>query len=321
MSADSLRVAFAGTPDFAATCLQALISSPHQVVQVLTQPDRPQGRGRKRKPGPVKAVALDAGIEVCQPDRLDADAIAGLADRNADLLIVVAYGLILPRPALDACRLGALNVHASLLPRWRGAAPIQRAIQAGDLVTGITIMQMDEGLDTGPMLAKAETPILDSDTGGSLHDRLMQIGASLLLDTLNRTAQDHALPEGELQNPELATYAHKLSKREAEIDWSQSATVLDRLIRAFHPWPVAYTTLRETRVRILRAKPVTDTSPNNPEPGSRLGEEPHRLLVACGRGVLEIEQLQFAGGKPLSASEALNGHAALLTADLRFSAP
>lgn len=320
MSTDSLRLVFAGTPDFSAICLQALISSPHQVVQVLTQPDRPQGRGRKLKPGPVKALAQSAGIEVRQPQRLDTQACASLAALRADLLVVVAYGLILPRAALDAARLGALNVHASLLPRWRGAAPIQRAIQAGDAATGITIMRMDEGLDTGPMLAKSETRILDSDTGGSLHDRLAKLGASLLVDTLNQAARDHVLPYGELQNPDSATYAHKLSKNEAEIDWSQSALTLERLIRAFHPWPVAFTSLSGTRIRILQAKPVSGVCPGSREPGMRLPEFPEHLLVACGAGVLEIEQLQFAGGKPLSAREALNGHTALLGADSRFGA-
>lgn len=320
MTAHPLRVAFAGTPDFAATCLQAVIASEHQVMQVLTQPDRPQGRGRKISPGPVKACALANGLPVLQPQRLDADTITDLCALKADLLIVVAYGLILPRGALEACRLGAINVHASLLPRWRGAAPIQRAIAAGDAATGITIMQMDEGLDTGPMLAKSQTEILDSDTGGTLHDRLAEMGAELLLDTLNQTARDDALPNAELQRPELATYAHKLSKDEAQIDWHQSAAAIDRLVRAFNPWPVAYTWLLDDRVRILEAAPVRGAPTCDLQPGAMLVCDTGRLQVACGEGVLEIRQLQFAGGKPISAAEALHGHAGRLQAATHFRA-
>lgn len=318
MPANSLRVVFAGTPDFAASSLSAVIASSHTVVQVLTQPDRPQGRGRKLMPGPVKACALAAGIPVRQPERLNADTINELCALEADLLIVVAYGLILPRPALDACRLGAINVHASLLPRWRGAAPIQRAIQAGDLCTGITIMQMDEGLDTGAMLAKSETRIDDSDTGGSLHDRLAEMGAQLLVDTLDQAALDGALPKGEIQDSGLACYAHKLSKAEAEIDWSQPAAEIARMVRAFYPWPVAYTRSGDRRIRILQAKPFADHALSEHKPGSLITNDPARLIVTCGDGALEIERLQFAGGKPISAAEALNGYADQFDAHTHF---
>lgn len=320
MSAESLRVAFAGTPDFAARCLQAVISSGHDVVQVLTQPDRPRGRGRKVEPGPVKACALAADIPVRQPQRLDEEAIASLRTLDVDLLIVVAYGLILPRAALDACRLGAINVHASLLPRWRGAAPIQRAIEAGDTTTGITIMEMEEGLDTGPMLAKSQTAILDADTGGSLHDRLADMGASLLVDTLNATLQNRALPRGEPQDAQYATYAHKLSKREGELDWSRSATELDRLIRAFSPWPGAFTWLQDSRLRILKATPAPGPADHQLEPATLMISATGKLEVACGEGALDIELLQFAGGKPMQASDALNGHAEQLHAGVRLGA-
>lgn len=318
MNGPSLRVVFAGTPEFAATSLEALIQSPHQVIQVLTQPDRPQGRGRKILPSPVKACALTARIPVRQPQQMDTETIAELTALKADLLIVVAYGIILPREALDACRLGAVNVHASLLPRWRGAAPIQRAIECGDEQTGITIMQMDEGLDTGPMLAKSTTPLLAEDTGGSVHDRLAEMGARLLVDTLNKIARSSALPTGEKQRSELATYARKLSKAEAELDWTHSATKLDRMIRAFSPWPVAFTHLGGSRIRILAANPGTGASTPSDEPGTIVSGGANGLTVACGQGLLEIAQLQLSGGKPISATEALNGHPGQFYPGARF---
>lgn len=318
MSSDSLRVAFAGTPAFAATSLAEIIASPHQVVRVYTQPDRPQGRGRKLIPSPVKACGVSADIPVSQPERLDAGAIAELQALNADLLVVVAYGLILPPAALQACRFGAINVHASLLPRWRGAAPIQRAIQAGDPHTGVTIMQMDEGLDTGPMLAMRETEILGSDTGGSLHDRLAQMGAGLLIETLNQIAERGALPVSQEQDSALACYAHKLEKVEAAIDWNQSAQAIERMVRAFNPWPIAFTQTAETRVRILSARVASASDNDHAPPGTVIPGRSDAILVSCGDGALEVSELQLAGGKPITARQAKNGHAELFAVHACF---
>lgn len=309
MSNDSLRLIFAGTPDFAASSLNALIASRHEIALVLTQPDRPQGRGRKLAPSPVKACADASNLPVQQPERLDPTTIEKIAALNADLMIVVAYGLILPRSALEACRMGAINVHASLLPRWRGAAPIQRAIQAGDEQTGITIMRMDEGLDTGNMLAKSATKLRADDTGGSLHDRLAGMGSELLLQTLDQISGASEMPTGEAQNAELATYAHKLSKAEAAIDWSQSAPQIERTIRAFDPWPVAFSELGGTRVRLLSASvSQTNTQANTRKPGTLEVSSHAELFVDCGEARLKIERLQFPGGKPVDARQALNGH-------------
>ena len=235
-----LKIIFAGTPDFAASALSALIESEHDVVAVYTQPDRPAGRGRKLRASPVKELALKHDIPVLQPEKLkDAETHDVLRSFNADVMIVAAYGLILPQAVLDIPRLGCLNIHASLLPRWRGAAPIQRAIAAGDKESGITIMQMDAGLDTGDILLLSHCPINDNDNGGDLHDRLAEMGASSILEALKDIESGNTKPIK--QDDALATYAHKLDKKEAIINWKDSAENIERLIRAFNPWPVAFT--------------------------------------------------------------------------------
>ncbi|MFB0962903.1 MAG: methionyl-tRNA formyltransferase, partial [Pseudomonas sp.] len=249
----SLRIVFAGTPEFAASHLQALLDSEHSVIAVYTQPDRPAGRGQKLTPSPVKQLASKHNIPVLQPLNLrSTEAQQELAAFNADLMVVVAYGLILPQTVLDSPRLGCINSHASLLPRWRGAAPIQRAIEAGDTESGITVMQMEAGLDTGPMLLKVKTPILATDTAGSLHDRLATLGPDAVLQAIQGLADGSINAEKQLEG--LATYAHKLNKQAALIDWQRPAAALDCQIRAMHPWPVAHTTLAGETLKIHSAQ-------------------------------------------------------------------
>ncbi|MCF8005300.1 MAG: methionyl-tRNA formyltransferase, partial [Chromatiaceae bacterium] len=258
---DRPRIIFAGTPTFAVPALSALIAADWPVVAVYTQPDRPAGRGRKIMPGPVKQTALDAGIPVFQPTSLKhSEALEQLETLAPDLMVVAAYGLILPPAVLDCPRLGCINIHASLLPRWRGAAPIQRAIAAGDEQTGISLMQMEQGLDTGPVYARQRTRIGPRETGGSLHDRLAAIGAKLLVDSLPAICEGAPTPEP--QDPERATYASKLEKRESTIDWQRSAIEIDRQIRAFDPWPVAQTRYNDETLRIWEACPLDDASGN-----------------------------------------------------------
>jgi methionyl-tRNA formyltransferase len=300
-----LRIVFAGTPDFAAESLKALLQSgEHEVVAVYTQPDRPAGRGRELKASPVKELAVARKIPVLQPLNFkDSSIVAELAALEPDLMVVAAYGLILPRSVLDIPRLGCLNVHASLLPRWRGAAPIQRAILAGDRETGITIMQMEEGLDTGPMRLRMSCPISASDTAGSLHDRLALLGGEALVAALE------LLEEGELpaekQDDSLATYATKLSKEEARLDWTRPAAELDRAVRAYNPVPVAFTTLGDQTLRVWEARATDATTFCTPGMIIAAGRE--GLAVACGGGsVLCIETLQLPGGKPLSILQLLN---------------
>lgn len=315
-----LRLIFAGTPDFAAHHLQVLIDSPHEVIACYTQPDRPAGRGKKLRPSPVKEKALSAGIPVYQPLSLKGDADqAELAALDADLMVVVAYGLLLPKAVLDTPRLGCINVHASLLPRWRGAAPIQRAIEAGDKETGITIMQMDVGLDTGDMLIKAICPISNNDTGGSLHDQLMQLGGPALIEALTQLAAGRAQPERQEDN--LSNYAPKISKAEAQIRWRDSATQIDQKIRAFNPFPVAYTVpakTPDTAVRIWQASPLPGSAA---EPGTVADITPEALVVACGEGRLAITQLQLPGKKAMSVAELLRGNHSLFTLGERFLEP
>lgn len=300
----ALNIIFAGTPEFAAVHLRALIASEHQVCAVYSQPDRPAGRGKKLQPSPVKQVALEHEIPVYQPLNFrDPAAIEELKAHHADIMIVVAYGLILPKAVLDAPRLGCLNVHASILPRWRGAAPIQRCIEAGDTETGITIMQMDVGLDTGDMLSKIFTPIHSDDTGGSLHDRLAEMGPEALLDTLKHAEAGTLTPEK--QDDTLACYAHKLLKEEALIDWSQPAGVLDRRIRAFNPFPMAYCLQGEERIRVLSAQ-ISRSS--DMQPGTITGVSSDGLCVACGDGTeLCITHIQLPGKKPMSVADVING--------------
>lgn len=318
--ADSLRLIFAGTPDFAAIVLDALLGSPHQLCAVYTQPDRPAGRGRKLTASPVKRLAVDHGIPVFQPVSLRAAAEQQqLAAWQADIMVVVAYGLILPQNILSTPRLGCINVHASLLPRWRGAAPIQRAIQAGDRETGITIMQMNAGLDTGNMLLRSACPILADDTAASLHDRLAELGAKLLLQVLAQLAAGDVTAEA--QNEALACYAQKLNKAEAEIDWQQPAVVLERQIRAFNPWPVAYTTLADgRRLRVWLAQCLseylTTDARSTAMPGQIIGLTKDGIDVVTGAGVLRLLQVQLPGGKAVAASAVVN--AAGLSAGARL---
>lgn len=302
----SLRIVFAGTPEFAAVPFQSLLDHGYNVVAAYTQPDRPAGRGRQPKASPVKELALAHNIPVYQPLSLkDPEAQAELAALKPDLMIVVAYGLLLPQSVLDIPRLGCINIHASLLPRWRGAAPIQRAIQAGDQETGVTIMQMEAGLDTGPMLHVAKTPVNDNDTGGSLHDRLAQLGAQALLEALPGIATQTI--DAQAQDDSQSNYARKLDKAEAHVDWTRPALELDRLLRAFNPWPVAQTTLAGQTLRLWQADPVAD----NGTPGTILRADKDGIVVACGDGALCLKTIQIAGGKAVSAADFINGHGQL----------
>lgn len=297
-----LKIIFAGTPDFAARHLDALLASEHQVTGVFTQPDRPAGRGNKLTPGPVKVLAQTHGIPVFQPKSLRPEENQQLvADLQADIMVVVAYGLILPQAVLSMPRLGCVNVHGSLLPRWRGAAPIQRALWAGDHETGVTIMQMDAGLDTGDMLLKLNCPIGPEDTSASLYDRLAELGPQGLLQTLNMLAANRAQPE--VQDNALATYAEKLSKEEARLDWTLPAAQLERCIRAFNPWPVSYFLLDEQPVKAWQA---TVLPHQNKQPGEILHADKQGIQVATADGVLNLLSLQPAGKKPMSAQDLLN---------------
>ena len=298
---EPLRIVFAGTPEFAARHLQALLDAGHPVVGVYTQPDRPAGRGQKLMPSPVKQLASQHNIPLFQPSSLrDPMAQAELAALRPDLLLVVAYGLILPQAVLDIPRLGCINSHASLLPRWRGAAPIQRAIQAGDGESGGTLMQMEAGLDTGPMLCKVSTPISAEDTAGSLHDRLAELGAQAMAAAIGPLVRGEL--RGEKQDDSLATYAHKLNKDEARIDWQQPATELDRQIRAFNPWPISHAQLDGETVKVLSAVPEQASGPA----GTILSANKDGLTVACGEGALRLTRLQMPGGKALAFADLFN---------------
>ncbi|MBP1133669.1 methionyl-tRNA formyltransferase [Serratia sp. PL17] len=300
---DSLRIIFAGTPDFAARHLDALLSSEHQIVGVFTQPDRPAGRGNKLTPSPVKVLAEQHHLPVFQPKSLRPEENQHLvADLNADVMVVVAYGLILPKAVLDMPRLGCINVHGSLLPRWRGAAPIQRSLWAGDNETGVTIMQMDVGLDTGDMMYKIACPIEADDTSASLYDKLAQLGPQGMLATLQQMAAGTA--KREVQDESLVTYAEKLSKEEARLDWNLSAAQLERCIRAFNPWPVSYFTLEDQPVKIWQATVLAQTT--DAEPGTIIHADKQGIQVATAEGVLNLTQLQPAGKKPMSAQDLLN---------------
>ncbi|WP_069862865.1 methionyl-tRNA formyltransferase [Pseudomonas citronellolis] len=297
----ALRIVFAGTPEFAAEHLKALLDTPHEIVAVYTQPDRPAGRGQKLMPSPVKQLAVQHGLPVLQPPTLrNPEAQAELAALQPDLMVVVAYGLILPQAVLDIPRLGCINSHASLLPRWRGAAPIQRAVQAGDAESGVTVMQMEAGLDTGPMLLKVSTPISAEDTGGSLHDRLARLGPPAVVEAIAGLAAGTL--KGEVQDDALATYAHKLSKDEAKLDWSRPAVELERAVRAFAPWPVCHTTLNGEPLKVWAAR----LGEGRGEPGKILGASRDGLLVGCGEGSLLLTRVQLPGGKPLAFADLFN---------------
>jgi methionyl-tRNA formyltransferase len=304
-----LRIIFAGTPEFAAEHLKALLGSRHQVIAVYSQPDRPAGRGKKLTASPVKEVALAHNIPVYQPLNFKSpEAVAELASLKADLMVVVAYGLILPKVVLDTPRLGCINVHASILPRWRGAAPIQRAIEAGDTETGVTIMQMDVGLDTGDMLIKAFCPILPEDTGGSLHDKLISIGTPALIEALDLIQTGAVKPEK--QDDSLSNYAPKLSKEEAALNWQLSAEELALKVRAFNPIPVAHTKPigagDDQRIRVWAASASTKAS--GATPGSITQISADGLWIACAQGQLILEQLQLPGKKAMNVGEILRGH-------------
>lgn len=297
-----MRVVFAGTPAFAAQALTALIAAGHDIALVLTQPDRPAGRGLKLLPGPVKQVALRLGLSVAQPERLQTpEARQPIVDAAPDVMIVAAYGLILPQAVLDLPRLGCINIHASLLPRWRGAAPIQRAIEAGDSETGITLMQMDAGLDTGAILSRHPLPIAPEDSAGSLHDKLARLGAEAIVALLPRLPGLTAVP----QEGAAATYAGKIGKGEARLDWTRPAAVLARRIRAFNPFPGAYCLLDGEPIKVWRAAPGEGRG----APGEVLAANGHVLRIACGEGALDLLEMQRAGGRRLPAAAFLAGHA------------
>jgi methionyl-tRNA formyltransferase len=300
-----LRLVFAGTPEFAVPSLQACVASGADVVAVYTQPDRPAGRGRKLAASPVKQAALAAGIAVEQPETLrEPTARARLASHAPDLLVVVAYGLILPKAVLALPRLGCWNVHASLLPRWRGAAPIQRAILAGDTETGVDLMQMEAGLDTGPILLEARTPIAPDDTGGSLHDRIAAIGARTLAEALARTLRGEMLA-AVAQAGEGVAYAHKIDKAEARLDWNDSAVALARKVRAFDPWPVAEAEIQGERLRIWAAEAVAAAGVDA-APGSVVASHRDAIDIATGDGLLRIRELQREGGRRMPVRDWLN---------------
>jgi methionyl-tRNA formyltransferase len=299
-----LRIVFAGTPGFAATHLEALLKAEFEVVGVYTQPDRPSGRGKKLTASPVKILATENHIDVFQPlnfkQQSDRDQLAEL---KPDLMIVVAYGLLLPQSVLDIPTYGCINSHASLLPRWRGAAPIQRAIEAGDLSSGVTIMQMEAGLDTGPMIHKVETPIMPSDTGGSLHDRLAVLGSAALTSIARKFKNGPVLKE--IQDDSQTCYARKLSKEEALINWHQSAEVIVQTIRAFNPAPMCYTLLGDSRIRVLKAQIYLKS--HYSIPGTILSVNSLGIMVACKENAVVLNQVTISGKKPMMVSDILNG--------------
>jgi methionyl-tRNA formyltransferase len=303
-----LRVLFAGTPDFAAAHLQALLDAPTiSVIGVYSQPDRPAGRGKKLTASPVKKLALKHQLPVFQPQSLkDPEQQRILSELQADIMVVVAYGLILPQAILDAPRLGCINVHASILPRWRGAAPIQRAIEAGDAETGVTIMQMDAGLDTGAMLSVSRCDIDSNETSASLHSKLELLGAPALLHTLE--SLNSGLAVAVEQDDQLSCYAAKITKQEALIDWSQCAQILDRQIRAFNPFPAAYTTLDELRIKIWQAEP---TPASGLTPGQIISADSAGILVSCGKQSLLLTEIQLPGKSRMAVSEVLKSRGEL----------
>ncbi|WP_323999233.1 methionyl-tRNA formyltransferase [Aeromonas dhakensis] len=300
---NKLKLIFAGTPDFAARHLAALLSSDHEVVAVYTQPDKPAGRGQKLTASPVKELALAHDLPVYQPASLrKEEAQTELAALGADLMVVVAYGLILPKVVLDTPRLGCINVHGSLLPRWRGAAPIQRSIWAGDAETGVTIMQMDVGLDTGAMIRKMSCPIAADETSASLYDKLAELGPQALVDTIDAMAAGNIAAEA--QDDALANYAEKLSKEEARIDWSMEAVAIERCIRAFNPWPISWFEVADQTVKVWQAEVITQD--HGQRAGTLLKADKQGINVATGKGVLRLLTLQLPGKKAMSVTDLLN---------------
>nr|WP_244974813.1 methionyl-tRNA formyltransferase [Providencia huaxiensis] len=298
-----MKIIFAGTPDFAAKHLAALLDTRHKVVGVLTRHDKPAGRGKKLTPSPVKVLAEEHQLPVFQPVSLkDSENQQWIKNQNADLMIVVAYGLILPQAVLDIPRLGCLNVHGSLLPRWRGAAPIQRSIWAGDTETGVTIMQMDAGLDTGDMLYKAICPITPSDTSASLYAKLAITGPEALIHTVEMLSSGQCIAEK--QDESLANYAEKLSKEEARINWQDDAVHIERCIRAFNPWPMSYFIVEEQLIKVWQAEVLTEA--HDKQPGTIISADKKGISIATGNGILNIIQLQPPGKKAMSAQDILN---------------
>lgn len=306
-----MRIVFAGTPEFAVQPLEALLNSKHSVIAVFTQPDRPAGRGQTLNQSPVKTLAQLHHIPVYQPNRLKIpEEHAKILELQPDLLIVVAYGLLLPKAVLEIPKFGCINIHASLLPRWRGAAPIQHTILAGDKTTGICTMQMDEGLDTGDVLLRVSCAIAPQETSKTLHDKLAMLGATALLETLEKFEQNALVPEK--QDPTTATYATKISKADAKIDWQESADIIDRKIRAFNPWPVAFAELSGQTIRIWSAKPnLTATVNDKIKPGTIIEIHKDSMDVATGDGVLTLLEMQLPGGKRLPVAEILHAREAL----------
>jgi len=315
MTSSPLRIVFAGTPEFAAAHLEALIAGDFEVVSAYSQPDRPSGRGKKLVPTPVKAVAEQHGIAVHQPLTLnDADSLAQLAGLKPEVMVVVAYGLLLPPAVLALPRYGCINVHASLLPRWRGAAPIERAILANDAESGVCVMRMEQGLDTGPVLQRVATPINSDDNSATLTTRLQQLGCAALIDVL------HALPAGTLraepQNAALATYARKMQKEEAQIDWTRSAADIHNQVRALFPRSPAWTLHDGKRLRLIRAAVGNDSC--DTLPGTVVEVSAHSIKIACGSGVLEVFEAQMEGKPAMGIGSLLNGHPGFFKAGSRF---
>jgi len=299
-----LRIVYAGTPDFSVPALEALHAAGHEIVAVYTQPDRPAGRGQAVGAGPVKRCAQALGLPVEQPATLRSpEAVARLREHTADLMVVAAYGLILPPAVLELPRLGCWNIHASLLPRWRGAAPIHRALLAGDTETGITIMQMDAGLDTGPMLLKRPTAIGEREDGGTLHDRLAALGAAAIVAAIAEFQAGRLTPAP--QPADGVTYASKIRKEEARIDWTAPARAIDRQVRAFNPWPVAETRWQDRQLRVWAAEPLRAASG---EPGQVVEANGAGIVVAAGEGALRLTRVQLAGRRAMTAAEFLNAH-------------
>jgi len=299
-----MKIIFAGTPDFSVPTLQALIASEHEVCAVYTQPDRPAGRGRKIQFSPIKQCALSSQIPIEQPVNFKSpESLEALNHYQADLMIVVAYGIILPDKVLNTPRFGCINIHASLLPRWRGAAPIQRAILAGDKETGVTLMQMDKGLDTGDMLSKVHCPIAADDTSSSLHDKLAILGVDALLNLLPHVTKGELSPKA--QSDAAVTYAHKLTKQEALIDWQQAASSVQRAIQGYNPWPVAHTLINNKPLRIWQARATSEPASI---PAGQIKTDKNRLLVACNDFFLDITELQPANKRRMSASDYLPAH-------------
>ena len=300
-----MKIIFAGTPEFAIPTLQKLIDSKHEVVAVYTQPDRPAGRGRKLTPPPVKVLALQHGLPVMQPKTLrDNESQRALAELQPDVMVVVAYGLLLPQAVLDIPRYGCINIHPSLLPRWRGAAPIQHTLLAGDKETGVTIMQMNAGMDAGPILQQSKSAINTQETSGDLHDRLSHEGGELLLDTLKKLSANNISPQA--QDEKSVTLATKFNKQDAKIDWSQSANQITNQIRAFNPWPVAHTNWSDISLRIWQAEPIPEQS--SCPPGTLVKINPDSMDIACGDGMLRVLAVQLPGKTKQAFADFARGH-------------